>query len=298
MFRLAHITDPHLPLAGRPRLRELVSKRFIGYSNWLRSRNEIHRFDILTTLVSDIHAAAPDHIACTGDLVNVASRNEFVPARRFLESLGPRECVSLVPGNHDAYAGSWNESMWREWGPYMTGDETVARDHLPDAGFPWVRRQGKIILIGLSSAITTMPFQAAGKVGHRQLRRLASLLDEAGRDGAFRVVLIHHSPLPGKQYRSLRDATELCEVLARHGAELVLHGHDHLASFNAVSREGAMIPVVGSPSASAMPHGRKPGAGWTLFSIAPDENGWRCHMQRRNVVAPGTPLEVMEEREL
>ena len=42
-------------------------------------------------------------------------------------------------------------------------------------------------------------------------------------------VLIHHPPLPGqaKRFRGLEDAAGLEAVLSRHGAELVMHGHNH-----------------------------------------------------------------------
>src|SRR5262249_61279914 len=51
-----------------------------------------------------------------------------------------------------------------------------------------------------------------------------------GREGLFRVVLIHHPPvsrLP-QHFKRLIDAAPLRRVIAAHGAELVLHGHAHV----------------------------------------------------------------------
>src|ERR1700728_1431369 len=80
-FTLAHLSDPHLPPLPAPRLRELAGKRALGYLNWKRNRYKFHRRDVLDALVSDIRSQAPDHIAVTGDLVNLALEAEFVPAR-------------------------------------------------------------------------------------------------------------------------------------------------------------------------------------------------------------------------
>ena len=43
MFVLAHLSDPHLAPLPRPRPLELLSKRGLGYLNWLRKRRLIHR---------------------------------------------------------------------------------------------------------------------------------------------------------------------------------------------------------------------------------------------------------------
>ena len=56
-----------------------------------------------TPIVADIKASSPDHLAVTGDLVNLALDAEIEMARYWLETLGSPHDVSVVPGNHDAY---------------------------------------------------------------------------------------------------------------------------------------------------------------------------------------------------
>src|SRR5438445_268944 len=75
-FTLAHLSDPHLPPLPAARLRDLASKRALGYLNWTRNRHKYHRREVLDALVADIRAQAPDHIAVTGDLVNLALEAE------------------------------------------------------------------------------------------------------------------------------------------------------------------------------------------------------------------------------
>ena len=58
---------------------------------------------MLARIVGDLKAQAPDHIAVTGDLVNISLAAEYAPARAWLDALGPPQDVTLVPGNHDAY---------------------------------------------------------------------------------------------------------------------------------------------------------------------------------------------------
>ena len=87
-FTLAHLSDPHLPPLPAARLRDLAGKRAFGYLNWTRNRHKYHRREVLDALVADMKAQQPDHIAVTGDLVNLALEAEFAPARTWLESVG------------------------------------------------------------------------------------------------------------------------------------------------------------------------------------------------------------------
>ena len=91
-----------------------------------------------------------------------------------------------------------------------------------------MRRRGAVALIGLSTAVPTRPFMATGTLGLEQLHRLGDVLDELG-DGVFRVVMLHHPPVsaPAKKAERLMDAEAFRATLQKHGAELVLHGHDH-----------------------------------------------------------------------
>lgn len=267
MFRLAHLSDPHLGPLPSFRPIELLSKRGLGYLNWLRKRRAIHRPEVLATLVADLAARTPDHIAVTGDLVNLSLSNEFAPARAFLERLGRPSDVTLVPGNHDAYVRA--AMGRRDWDDFMRGDGGEA--------FPFVRRRGPLALIGLSSALPTLPLAATGRLSGDQLARLGGMLNGLEREGLFRVVLIHHPPVAGANYfRRLTDAAELRAVLRRHGAELALHGHHHEASLDWLDGPSRRIPVVGVPSASGAPGHHDDPAGYNLYEIDGAPGAWRC----------------------
>ena len=103
MLRLAHISDIHLGPLPDVSYRELASKRVVGYVNWRRNRRRLLTEGTLGTIVEAMKAEKADHLAVTGDLVNLALDAEIDLARLWLETLGGPEDVSVVPGNHDAY---------------------------------------------------------------------------------------------------------------------------------------------------------------------------------------------------
>jgi 3',5'-cyclic AMP phosphodiesterase CpdA len=281
MFVLAHLSDPHLAPFPQPRVRELTSKRLLGYVNWRLHRHAYHRREVVDALVADLHGAAPDHIAVTGDLINIALEQEFGTAREWLDHLGPPDRVTLVPGNHDVYVRATARHARNTWDARMLGDVDT---HGPNE-FPFVRRRGPLALIGLSSALPTAPFFASGKLGADQIARLAALLPQLA--DCFRVVLVHHPPLGRRPWhKRLIDATPFLQVLAAHGAELVLHGHDHQHSLHWVDGAGGRIPVVGVPSASAAMGGREDDpAAYNLYRVAGTPGGWRCEMVVRGLHA-------------
>lgn len=285
-FVIAHLSDPHLAPLPRPAMRELASKRVLGYLNWRRGRNEIHRADVLYALLDDLEQRAPDHVVVTGDLTNIALDAEFAAAAAWLERLGPPDRVTVVPGNHDAYVKGALERGLRAWGPYLSDEREAARRPLADL-FPTQRRRGNIAIVGVSTAIATGPFMATGRVGGRQLVKLADDLVGLSREGFFRIVLVHHPLLVTRRHwaKRLLDAGAVRTVLAAAGAELVLHGHMHSPSLTAILGPRSPIPVIGVPSASADPALARHPAGYALYRISDTGDGWTIDMERRGFSA-------------
>jgi 3',5'-cyclic AMP phosphodiesterase CpdA len=73
----------------------------------------------------------------------------------------------------------------------------------------------------------------------------------------------------------------LTRVLRDHGVELVLHGHDHLASLNWLPGPRGPIAVIGVPSASARANGTNVPAAYNLYRIHEGSGGWRCEVVSR-----------------
>lgn len=268
---LAHISDIHLGPLPRVRLRELVNKRAFGYWNWQRNRANAFDATVLSAITDDIAENQPDHIAVTGDLVNLGLKDEYEVALSWLKTLGEPHEVTLVPGNHDAYLARSIEHYSRTWLPYANGDRPNEK-----MAFPFVRTRGPLALIGLSTAIATAPLMATGRVDEDQAHEFGKALASAGRQGLCRVVLIHHSPVHGATswHRRLMGASLVRHAIARFGAELVLHGHDHVTRVAYLpGKDGRTVPVVGASQPSVMPRHGKPGAAYNLIQIEKETDG-------------------------
>jgi 3',5'-cyclic AMP phosphodiesterase CpdA len=343
---LAHLSDPHLGPLPEPAVRELASKRLFGYINWRRSRRRLHRRDTLDAITRDLHGKEPDHVAITGDLVNIALPAEFAHARHWLETLGAPADVSVVPGNHDAYVAAAGLHRDEHWSPYMAGDNALCSapspqsksavadfDHSidgpkpaytrfrlgegrgggsggcgttvprglnptpsPKGGekilFPYLRRRGPVALIGVSTAIATPPLMATGKIGEQQIACIAKMLDDLRAENLFRVVMIHHPPLPSARHKCLIDAVAFQRALAAAGAELVIHGHDHVRSLVWIAGNGGRIPVIGVPSASASASTKKRAGAYNLYLIGGSYGAWSCEVVSRGLRPSGAVAEL------
>ena len=254
MFRLAHITDPHFRGYDGLSLGALAGKRAIGLVNIALNRRRKHKLELLAALGDDLRAQAVDHLAVTGDLSNISIEGEWQAARRWIEQNTPSSrAVSVIPGNHDAYvadvvhAGTFE----RLFSDYQRPDVSVSSSASPS--YPFLHLRGPLALIGVNSCVATGDLGAWGEIGAPQLARLEALLASPAIADQLRVVLVHHPPVmhKGGEHRNLRDRAALAAVLARAGADLVLHGHDHRDERATLDGPGGRpIAIVGAGSAS------------------------------------------------
>lgn len=294
---LAHISDLHIGPLPRAGLRALAGKRVTGFLSWRLKRSKIHRREVLDQLAADLAQQKPDHIAVTGDLVNIALPDEFAQAHAFLQTIGPPDRVTVVPGNHDAYVAlPWSKSAGL-WDAYMTGkhcdDSGAERPPRDVRDFPFVRRVGGLALIGVSTALPTRPFSAAGELGADQMRRLDTILEQLGEAGAFRIILIHHPPFGGGAYKrkSLRDAAALAEIIRKRGCELMLHGHTHMSQLGRMNGPSTSVPVIGVPSASAVLTDHRDPSRYHLYRLSRgerDDGAWTLTVSMRELKADGS----------
>ena len=286
-FTIAHITDPHLSPAPLPGLADFRLKRLMGYVNWKRARERLNDMAMLAELVEDLRAQRPDHVAVTGDLVNIGMLAEFRKAAAWMRTLGDPADVSFVPGNHDAYVRAAMPVLKATFVPWTTGDNGAS-------GFPYLRVRGEVGIIGLTSGVPTGPLMATGRLGPRQLDALATLLSETAAKGLARVVLVHHPPLArgAPPLRGLTDARAFERVILQHGAEAILHGHTHqqlvrLLASRAAMTVGGRIPVLGAPSAAATAHDPRYRAAYHLVRLEREGEGWRVSARVRGLALEG-----------
>jgi 3',5'-cyclic AMP phosphodiesterase CpdA len=244
-FNLAHLSDVHLgPLPAAWAFRHFRLKRILGALNWARKRQYLHDPDISAATVASIEASGANHIAFTGDLLNISAFEEFSRGREWMEKLGSPD----------------------------------------DVQFPFVRLRRNVALIGLTTALPQALHKAGGTLGENQLRNLPPVLESLQSQGFYRVVMIHHPPLPGlaPPRKALTDAEELQAILKDKGCELVLHGHNHRTMENWFETRSGPAVAIGVASASGAPHGHYEAAGWNLFRIRRQHGRWQAEITRHH----------------
>ncbi len=299
-FTFAHFSDVHLgPMPPGAVWQDFAFKRVLGGLSWALRRRAIHSPAVAEALVADIQAHNPDHIAFTGDLINIAAKPEFPRGARWLAKVGSVDAVSFVPGNHDAYVHVTDHDGLRHFSDYMAGD--LKRPEGSDGKvFPFVRLRRNVAFIGLDTARPQSLWRAGGTLGDTQLNMLGVQLRDLKARGFYRVVMLHHPPLPGLAVarKALTDAAALQSVLKAEGAELVLHGHNHRRMFNTFAWEGGVAAVNGVPSASSTGHGAHEAAEWHHYSVDRSKAQWRTTLTVRALVGGTTRFESQPAIEL
>jgi len=295
LITLGHLSDLHATDPAQGAVAPLLNKRFFGWLSWKLRRHHHYLREVTEALFEDLQRESPDHVAVTGDLINISLPHEFEAAGRMLRTLGTPQWVTVVPGNHDAYTTVPFERAWAHWSDYLTSDagehssDAAAGDDVPENAsnpdksnmfsfpglLPTVRIRGDLALVGVCTAIATPPFVAAGKVGEEQLERLESTLESLRERDLCRVVLVHHPVVDGHvaKRRRLSDSAALRAVLERAGAELVIHGHNHRSEFKRLAANGVEIPVVGVRSASYAGPNPEKTAQYHIYEIERAEGG-------------------------
>jgi 3',5'-cyclic AMP phosphodiesterase CpdA len=252
--RLAHCSDLHLLSHDGAGWLKLANKRWIGAANLMTNRSRHYHVAAFQQMIADLNAEGVEHVLCTGDVTNLALRQEFEFARGMFDQLvaGPHN-VTVIPGNHDAYVAEGVGLFAEIFAPYHTTDPGFEWpvDPDPDNAWPIVRIRGELALVGVTTSRATPWFTAYGRVGETQLSRLAQVLADPRLAGKTRVVAIHHPPAgraAANKIRGLRDYREFAQVIGEVGADLIVHGHEHRDMVEAIAGPTGPVPVRGVAS--------------------------------------------------
>lgn len=284
-MRIAHFSDLHLLSLEGVGPHRFLNKRLTGYANLRLKRGSIHRSAYVRAIAKEITRQGVDHVVITGDLTNLALEAEFELAREVIrDDLGlDASRVSIVPGNHDVYtSGSQRKLRFASYfADYIASDLPLLAVAVPAGRFPFVKLRGPVAIIGLSSAVTRLPFVAAGWLGPSQLHALARILEDDEVKKRTPVIAIHH-PLQNPRSRlksaleGLSDASELTALLRGLPRGLILHGHLHRRIQREHPTNCGSLSSVGATSASLHHDDRTRSAGFNLYEI--DDTGNITHI--------------------
>ncbi len=275
-FCFTHLTDPHVSSLVNVELSQLLNKRLLGYLSWRTKRRFYHLPSILNKLVDDMKTIKPDHVVISGDLTHIGLPDEFDQAANWLSTVGTPENVTVIPGNHETYVGSGWQSSFAKWQAYLASDDSSAT--CSPVEYPTLRIRQQIAFIGLNSAYPSAPFLATGKLGDQQLDGLQQSLEQTRQQNLFRVVIVHHPPIPGMTIwrKRLIDAKRLQQILQQSGAGLVLYGHTHKTDYRELDTASGILPLVSVSSASSSSGINIRRASYTVYRVHQLESGkWR-----------------------
>lgn len=228
MIRIGHLSDIHVPAMEAMRPRDFLTKRLTGWLNFKLHRQHEYQITVLDHAIARLIDAAVDIVIVSGDLSNLAFREEFERAHQHLSALDRAGIPwRVIPGNHDRYLASAVDGSFER-----IFAQNLGRPLSDNTPWPWIEELEGATIIGINSALPTPPFSAWGEVGEAQLQTLRDAKTRIQERGRPLVLAVHHhlGKAPNKkrdENRNLRDHIDLTLLAHGLGASLVVHGHNH-----------------------------------------------------------------------
>lgn len=244
-MRIAHLSDLHLlePDVGRRSPLERLRLAYLSAYRPLGAAARITRFERALAAAT---AGGFDHLVVTGDLTEDGKAGQFEEVARVLGASGiPRDRVTLIPGNHDAYEGqgAWERALEGPLRPWARGSGRG----------PWSSVDlGEAVLLPVSTSVHQHWASSFGHIDDAAFEALERRAADPGLANKALVVVQHHAPHP---YRfaplqwldGLREHARLLALLARRATVQVLHGHLHHAITRVLGPSG-LVRVFGAPA--------------------------------------------------
>ncbi len=183
-----------------------------------------------------------DVLIVAGDLTNYGKRSEMEPLLNILVRL--RIPIVAVLGNHDYESGQEQElmKMMADEGIKILDGTGYERDGIGFAGTKgFIGGFGRGVLTAFGEREIKAFVQAAIDESLKLERALSQLRTQK------RVVVLHYSPIAATVVGEAPEifpylgTSRLAEVVDRHGADLVVHGHAHHGSIEGKTVGG--VPV-------------------------------------------------------
>ncbi|HKT89208.1 MAG TPA: metallophosphoesterase [Candidatus Sulfotelmatobacter sp.] len=205
-----------------------------------------------------------DVLVLAGDLTNYGTREEMEPLLNVV--VRSRIPTVAVLGNHDYESGKQDDlmRMMEESGIKILDGTAYERDGVGFAGTKgFVGGFGRGVLTAFGEPEIKHFVQASVDEALKLERAMAQLRTPK------RVVVIHYSPIAttvqgeAAEIFPFMGTSRLAEVVDRHGADLVVHGHAHHGQLEGKTPGGAPVYNV----AITLLQARDPSAAYRIFDL-------------------------------
>jgi 3',5'-cyclic-AMP phosphodiesterase len=237
--RIAHISDVHL-LA--PKWGQDLRVRFLSFGRVLDAAARVRK--LMAALRKAVRSGA-DHVLVSGDLTESGTPEQFETLASVLaEARIDPDRLTLVPGNHDAYASKDG------WARALEGPLRRYREHAAtDAGK--VVELGDVAVLPLDVACHQPVTRSSGMVTDDALDRLERRLQDRAIATRTTLLVQHHPPYAHgsrawQWIDGLANAPRMTALLARFPEVHVMHGHLHKCVDKAIT--GTRTRVFGAPA--------------------------------------------------
>jgi 3',5'-cyclic AMP phosphodiesterase CpdA len=244
-MRIAHLSDLHLLEANLQR-RSFRDRVRLGYLSLLRPIDVSARMRRARRALDEAQRQGFDHLVISGDLTEDGTAAQFEQLAFVLSEsrIDPLK-VTLVPGNHDAYADRAAftralEGPLRPWASTSGGGPGKVID------------LGEAVLLPVSTAIHQHWAYSAGYIEGAVFEGIDKRASDPGIAKKAVIVVQHHAPMrhpvAAMQWvDGLRGYTKLLALLTKLRGVQVLHGHLHTA-VTRVLEMGGITRIFGAPA--------------------------------------------------
>jgi 3',5'-cyclic AMP phosphodiesterase CpdA len=234
MTQVAHLSDLHL-LEDNHEDRRGAARRRLAYISLGRAYEPRARRERAAIALAAARRSGADHLVLTGDLTEDGLGAQFAILAELLDASGWAAArVTLIPGNHDTYAGhdAWAQALSGPLASYRATSTLSSPVRLPG-----------LTILPLSTSLAQHYTRSSGAFQEGALAGAAALAAESRRADEALVLAMHHPPrrhpvLPLQWIDGFRDHAAATTLLGEHDHVHVLHGHTHAATDHAV-RPGA-----------------------------------------------------------
>jgi 3',5'-cyclic AMP phosphodiesterase CpdA len=173
---------------------------------------------VAARVIEKVNELSPDLVVVSGDLTQRAKSEQFIDARRFLDSL-PRPQI-VVPGNHDVplyNVFARFGSPLRKFRKYITDDLAPSYS------------DGEMAVVGVNTARSLTI--KGGRINEEQIEQVRDKMCGL-HDDVLKVVVTHHPfdlPIGHSDDDIVGRAEKAMPLMADCGADVFLAGHLHVS---------------------------------------------------------------------